>query len=312
MDKLEALKGKLQAFADARDWDQFHSPKNLSMALSVEASELVECFQWLTEEQSKNLSLEQRDAINDDFYDEHIKKAPVFISPDALKLSEFLKKSVKYGDSDNIMYRIEHGKIKPSKNLADALASMLDGNPEFLMRDEQKLVYETALDLARKAQQGHKQTLIVKGGLDTGKSVVAINLLTELIKRELLTQYVSKNAAPHEVFKKMLTGSRKKTHIDNMFKGSGGYIDTPENTFGALLVDEAHRLNEKSGLYGNLGENQIKELINASRFNVFFIDEAQQGIEKRFRFKVNNDYGRSTSKALIMKRYGCLYDNNID
>jgi hypothetical protein len=67
---------------------------------------------------------------------------------------------------------------------------------------------------------------------------VAINLLTELIKRELLTQYVSKNAAPREVFKKMLTGRRKKTHIDNMFKGSGGYIDTPENTFGALLVDE--------------------------------------------------------------------------
>ncbi|MGO3344143.1 MAG: DNA/RNA helicase domain-containing protein [Marinomonas sp.] len=214
--------------------------------------------------------------ICDDFYSEHLKKAPVFISPDALKLAEFLKQSVKYGDSDNIMYRIEHGKIKPSKNLADALVSMLDGNPEFIMIDEQKLVYETALDLAHKAQRGIKQTLIVKGGPGTGKSVVAINLLSELTKRELLTQYVSKNAAPREVFKKMLTGSRKKTHIDNMFKGSGSYIDTPENTFGALLVDEAHRLNEKSGLYGNLGENQIKELIRASYFNIFFIDEAQR------------------------------------
>lgn len=221
-------------------------------------------------------NMKSADAINDDFYAEHIKKAPVFISPDALKLAEFLKQSVKYGDSDNIMYRIEHGKIKPSKNLADALVSMLDGNPEFLMIDEQKLVYETALDLAHKAQLGHKQTLIVKGGPGTGKSVVAINLLAELTKRELLTQYVSKNAAPREVFKKILTGSRKKTHIDNMFKGSGSYIDTPENTFGALLVDEAHRLNEKSGLYSNLGENQIKELISASHFNVFFIDEAQR------------------------------------
>ncbi|MGO3455235.1 MAG: DNA/RNA helicase domain-containing protein [Marinomonadaceae bacterium] len=214
--------------------------------------------------------------ICDDFYGEHLKKAPVFISPDALKLAEFLKQSVKYGDSDNIMYRIEHGKIKPSKNLADALVSMLDGNPEFIMIDEQKLVYETALDLAHKAQRGIKQTLIVKGGPGTGKSVVAINLLSELTKRELLTQYVSKNAAPREVFKKMLTGSRKKTHIDNMFKGSGSYIDMPENTFDALLVDEAHRLNEKSGLYGNLGENQIKELIRASHFNIFFIDEAQR------------------------------------
>jgi len=221
-------------------------------------------------------NMKSADAINDNFYAEHIKKAPVFISPDALKLAEFLKQSVKYGDSDKIMYRIEHGKIKPSKNLADALVSMLDGNPEFLMIDEQKLVYETSLDLAHKAQQGDKQTLIVKGGPGTGKSVVAINLLAELTKRELLTQYVSKNSAPREVFKKVLTGSRKKTHIDNMFKGSGAYIDSPENTFAALLVDEAHRLNEKSGLYSNLGENQIKELISASRFNVFFIDEAQR------------------------------------
>lgn len=221
-------------------------------------------------------NMKSRDVINDPFYQEHTSRAPVFISQDALKLSEFLKQHVKYGDSDNIMYRIEHGVIKPSKNLADALVSMLDGNPEFLMIDEQKLVYETALDLAHKAQKGRKQTFIVKGGPGTGKSVVAINLLAELTKRELLVQYVSKNAAPREVFKKKLTGSRKKTHIDQMFKGSGAYTDIEANKFGALIVDEAHRLNEKSGLYGNLGENQIKELIVSSRFNMFFIDEAQR------------------------------------
>jgi dCTP diphosphatase len=72
MDKLEILKTKLQAFADERDWDQFHSPKNLSMALSVEASELVECFQWLTEEQSKNLSTDQYQAIVDEMADVQI------------------------------------------------------------------------------------------------------------------------------------------------------------------------------------------------------------------------------------------------
>ncbi|MBA54241.1 MAG: AAA family ATPase [Pseudomonadales bacterium] len=221
-------------------------------------------------------NMRTRTVINDPFYSSHTEKAPVFISQDALKLSEFLKKYVKYGDSDNIMYRIEHGAIKPSKNLADALASMLDGNPEFLMIDEQKLVYETAIHLAHKAQHGAKQTLIVKGGPGTGKSVVAINLLTELTKREMLVQYVSKNAAPREVFKKKLTGTRKKTHIDQMFKGSGGYTDVEENQFAALVIDEAHRLNEKSGLYGNLGVNQIKELIYGSQFNVFFIDEAQR------------------------------------
>ena len=69
MDTFEQLKAPLQAFADERDWDQFHSPKNLSMALSVEASELVECFQWLTEEQSKNLTPEQRQAVIDEMAD---------------------------------------------------------------------------------------------------------------------------------------------------------------------------------------------------------------------------------------------------
>jgi dCTP diphosphatase len=72
MDKLEALKSKLQEFADDRDWDQFHSPKNLSMALSLEASELVECFQWLTEEQSKNLSPTQYQAVIDEMADVQI------------------------------------------------------------------------------------------------------------------------------------------------------------------------------------------------------------------------------------------------
>jgi dCTP diphosphatase len=55
-DSLENLKNRLREFAKERDWDQFHSPKNLSMALIAEAAELIEHFQWLTQEQSSNLS----------------------------------------------------------------------------------------------------------------------------------------------------------------------------------------------------------------------------------------------------------------
>lgn len=78
-------------------------------------------------------NLNSDSAINDSFYSPHTSKAPVFISSDAKNLADFLKKYVKYGDSGNIMYRIEHGKIKPSKGLADSLSSMLSGNQEFLM-----------------------------------------------------------------------------------------------------------------------------------------------------------------------------------
>jgi len=62
-DALSALQQRVAAFAAARDWEPFHSPKNLAMALSVEAAELVEEFQWLTEEQSRALDAERRERV---------------------------------------------------------------------------------------------------------------------------------------------------------------------------------------------------------------------------------------------------------
>ena len=62
-DRLTELQRRVATFAAARDWDQFHSPKNLAMALSVEASELLEEFQWLTEEQSRSLDPDRRERV---------------------------------------------------------------------------------------------------------------------------------------------------------------------------------------------------------------------------------------------------------
>ncbi len=62
--ELENIKIKLREFAAERDWDQFHSPKNFSMAMIVECAELVEHFQWLTDEQSKQLSAETLDEVS--------------------------------------------------------------------------------------------------------------------------------------------------------------------------------------------------------------------------------------------------------
>jgi NTP pyrophosphatase (non-canonical NTP hydrolase) len=69
MSEFEIIKETLGDFAKERDWDQFHSPKNLSMALIVEAAELVEHFQWLTEEQSAGLSQRKIDEISEELAD---------------------------------------------------------------------------------------------------------------------------------------------------------------------------------------------------------------------------------------------------
>ncbi len=66
---LQSLRDRLRAFADERDWDQFHSPKNLSMALMVEVAELMEHFQWLTEEQSGELPPEKKEAVAEELAD---------------------------------------------------------------------------------------------------------------------------------------------------------------------------------------------------------------------------------------------------
>ncbi len=160
--------------------------------------------------------------------------------------------------------------------LADSMVNMLKGNQEFVMIDDQKLVYEEALKLTTIATSNRKQVLIVKGGPGTGKSVVAINLLVEITRRGLLTRYVSKNASPRAVYESKLTGTFRKSVISNLFSGSGAFVNVKSNTFDTLIVDEAHRLNERGGLYGNIGENQIKEIINAARCTIFFIDEDQR------------------------------------
>jgi dCTP diphosphatase len=69
MNTLDELRQRLREFARARDWEQFHSPKNLSMALIVEAAELVEHFQWLTEAQSHALAPEKRREVEEEIAD---------------------------------------------------------------------------------------------------------------------------------------------------------------------------------------------------------------------------------------------------
>jgi len=185
--------------------------------------------------------------IQAEAYQYHTNLAPAFVKADTEKLRNFLQRHVRYGDSDRIIYRIENGRIRPSKNLADHLASLLQGNREFVLVDDQKVVFEKVLALSKTAQAGQKQVLIVEGGPGTGKSVVAINLLVELTRQRLVTQYVTRNSAPRTVYESRLSGSFKKTHITNLFKNSGAYTECDPNVFDVLLVDEAHRLNEKSG-----------------------------------------------------------------
>ncbi len=224
-----------------------------------------------------NYRRKEHDDLDKIQYEEYIKDSPVFSRGQVPQLRDFIKKCITTGDDKELIYQIDQGKIRPSKSLQNAISSMLKGNREFVMLDEQKVVYEEILSISRKClEDNKKRTIIVAGGPGTGKTVVAVNALAELTNDGQFAQYVSKNSAPRNVYLKKLKGEIKKSTVDNMFKGSGIYTDTEKNIVDTILVDEAHRLNEKSGMFKNMGENQIKEIIHSSLCNVFFIDEHQK------------------------------------
>lgn len=219
----------------------------------------------------------QDDPLDDPIYKDYLDEAPAFAKGDVKKLREFIKRVVETGDDSEILYEIDNGRIKPSKSLQDAIVGMLESNPEFNLIDDQKVVFEHIMELSRQCERdGKKRVLIATGGPGTGKTVIAMNLLARLTQEGVFVQYCSKNSAPRTVYAKKLKGYRTKSSIDNMFKGSGAYVEAPRNAVGVVLADEAHRLNEKSGLYGNQGVNQICEIIHAARLSVFFIDECQR------------------------------------
>ncbi len=225
-----------------------------------------------------NFKEQNRYSICNDAYSAIIKEAPIFLGQDGTLLGKYISKFVKHNSQKDLFDIIENGRLKPSKALQDVVGSILIGNEEYEMVDEQQVAYATVLKRVQKLMTDkRKHTIIIKGGPGTGKSVIAINLLAKLLNQGFSTAYVTKNSAPRTTFSDHLIKGKdyKMTYLKGLFKGSGSFVDVATNCFDCLLVDEAHRLNLKSGMYSNKGENQIKEIINAAKVSVFFIDEDQ-------------------------------------
>ena len=208
-------------------------------------------------------------------YRDGIKQAPIYFMDDYRKLQDYLKKMVGAGKGMDILYEMEHGRIRPSKALVDCVDSLYAGNDEFVLLDEQVVAYNTICRELEKIDR--KKTIIVKGGPGTGKSVISFKVLHKLIDRRLNAKFVAPNEAFREVMVKKLVASKvdKAKNIKPLFGGSGAFFGVPLNAYDVLVVDEAHRLKGK-GAFMYKGDNQIKDIIHASRLNVFFVDDTQK------------------------------------
>ena len=217
--------------------------------------------------------------LNDEIYKIWYDEAPFFVKNQVAELREFVKKFItKKSSTGELLYKIDNGRIRPSKSLQDCLVSLMKGNKEFMLIDDQVVVYDMCRKVMSQCRKDmRKRSIIIQGGPGTGKSVLAINLLKEFTSKGLNASYCTKNSAPREAYLSLLTRSdlKKQVDIKQLFRSPFGLCKVPANAYDCLIVDEAHRLVKK--MYGDFqGENQIKECINASLFTVFLIDENQK------------------------------------
>ena len=219
------------------------------------------------------------DELNDDIYKMWYEEAPFFIKNQVMDLRKFIKKFISKKSTDGkLLYKIDNGRIRPSKALQDCIVSLMKGNKEFMLLDEQAVVYDMCVKTMKQCLKDmKKRTIIIQGGPGTGKSVLAVNLLKKYITDGLNASYVTKNSAPREAYLKLLSKSdlKKEVNIKQLFRSPFGLCKTPSNFYDCLIIDEAHRLVKQ--MYGDFqGQNQVMECINSSLLSIFLIDENQK------------------------------------
>ena len=208
--------------------------------------------------------------------------APVFYHGQAKRLGEYISKFVKKPNK-KLLYFIEDSRIIPSKYLAKMLAGAIKGNPFFSYDEAQATsvaqIVETAVDSAK---YGGKRTIIIKGGAGTGKSVVAVNALGQLINNKeaghrLNAVYVTANAAPRTLYtQELINDDYRRTVINGLFKYPTVFCRVGEDEYDCALIDEAHRIFDyKLGVGIRRGTHVLDDIIRGSRVTVFFIDQDQ-------------------------------------
>lgn len=219
-----------------------------------------------------------RQALSSEIYKEWYTSAPFFIMDEVQPFIDFVKKYVTRKSSrGDLLYLIDHGRIKPTKSLQDALSTMVRGTPVFDLLDEQAVCFDMCVrTMLQCLKDQKKRTLVIQGGPGTGKSVLAVNLLMHYITCSCNAAYVTKNSAPRQAFLSILSRNKAENiaEIGQLFRSPFGLAQVPANSYDCLIVDEAHRLVKK--MYGDWsGENQVKECINASLLTIFMLDEDQ-------------------------------------
>lgn len=223
-----------------------------------------------------NYNYYSADIIFSKKFDKALSDYPLFTADDVEKLKSYLSTKLQKGDGIDVLKRIEQSKYRPSRKLMDHVGNVIKGVPSYTLLDEQQVVYDKVFSFAKEGfHDKQKATLIVKGGPGTGKSVIAINLMADLLLKGYNAHYATGSRAFTQTLRNII-GARGSVQ----FKYFNSYMDVEPNTLDVLICDEAHRLRTSSNnrftpKMKKSNETQIDEIIRAAKVSVFFIDDDQ-------------------------------------
>jgi len=201
---------------------------------------------------------------------------PLFDANDADRLGDYLNARLKSGRGAPVLQRVEQSKYRPSRKLMEHVATTIKSRSPWVLIDEQLVVFEHILHAVRAGMSGHrKHVVLVKGGPGTGKSVLAINLLADLLREGRNAHYATGSKAFTETLWEVI-GSRSRA----TFKYFNSYGSAEHNAVDVLICDESHRIRQTSNSRFTKkkfksDKPQIRELLDASKVAIFFIDDQQ-------------------------------------
>lgn len=252
-------------------------------------------------------------ALLNEFYSDLMKKYPLYCKNQTDDFATYLNELLGSGKGEDIFNVFINSEIGTTKRLYDVAANMLEGAKEFELVGEQIDVYNAILGAVKNTKADEKTAIIVKGGPGTGKSVIAMRLLSELYKEEYHCNnvyYATRSSSLRDGWKNILKSvARRFGHGDASSLIQSTYDFKPyrygnkENGGDVLIVDEAHRISNKSNDQTDSHRDekdrsylpQILSMLYTSRVCVFFIDDKQS--------IVSTEIGLSSNIELAAKHY---------
>ena len=223
-----------------------------------------------------NYSKQKENILSLPKFHKFTKTFPLFLKEDVRELGLYLQQRLKSSNGLEVFNRFLTSPVRPSKRLLDHTGDMIHKQQIFTLIDDQIAAYNAIMSKAKKlAKTTTKSIIVVKGGPGTGKSVIALEVMGELMRQGKVVYHATGSSAFTNTLRKIV-GRR----ASNLFKFFFNFTKHKENEIDVLICDEAHRIRSDSNDYGVPSQfksknPQIDDLIRPAKLSIFFMDEFQ-------------------------------------